>query len=358
VPFVTTRTYVTGASLLIPAGIWGISTGFSFLPTSSVGDGNFNNIVYGLSTNETDTNLTIQNRRYGIFFNNLLTYESYADNTVLVFTKPTTVYLVAYVNNTAGSSGNRITNCFINATLMKGLSSVLKLTTPLPKLLIAKPAWAVYRAEDFNAVTQQLRDSSVNARHATCTNCTLLATSGFGASTSIPSVVGSTTSTILFPVGSIPPIFTMFAITRYTGTINGRILTGTGEGGWGGNYFLGHWQNNYPRAFYFSTFMSSDSAPTTSPKVNFCNLGFTTASTVPNNVIYNSAPIGTVNKSIVGEGTVSARLSVNLFNPSGTISETSDFALSQLIIWDRELTTLEMLDVSNAFTFYLNNGYY
>jgi hypothetical protein len=299
----------------------------------------------------------IQNRRYALFFNNLLTYESFADNIVLVFTKPTTIHLVAYVNNAAGPSGNRMTNCFINATLINSMSYIFKLVTPLPKLLIAKPAWAVYRAEDFNSVTQQLLDSSINGRHATCTNCSLLTTSGFGANTSIPSVVGGPTSTILFPVGSIPPIFTMFAITRYTGAAaNGRILTATGEGGNAGNYLFGHWQDNYPRIFYSSGHMVSSSTVTT-PKTNFCNLGYSTASTQPNNAIFNGAAIGIANKSSTG-GTVTARLSVNLFNTSTTPSETSDFALSQLIIWDRELTTLEMLDVSNAFTFYLNNGYY
>jgi hypothetical protein len=235
---------------------------------------------------------------------------------------------------------------------------VFKLTTLLPKLLLVKPAWAVYRAEDFNAVTQQLLDSSINGRHATCTNCSLLTTTGFGANTNIPSVVGGTTSTILFPVGSIPPTFTMFAITRYTSATTGiqRILTSTGEGGNAGNFLFGHWQGNYPRTFYFSGHMVSNSAITT-PLTNFCNLGYSTASTQPNNAIFNGAAIGTANKASTG-GTVTARLSVNLFNTSTAPSETSEFALSQLIIWDSELTTAEMLNVSNAFTFYLNNGYY
>ena len=126
IPFLITQSIETGTSLLnIPAGIWGISMGFSFLPSSATGERAISNVVYGLSTTQYGFDLIKQNRRYNITFGTPLTYESYADNTIVVFTKPTSLFLDAFINNVSGSTGNRMTNCFINATMLNGISSVI-----------------------------------------------------------------------------------------------------------------------------------------------------------------------------------------------------------------------------------------
>ena len=228
--------------------------------------------------------------------------------------------------------------------------------SPLDTLLVAKPAWAVYDAKNFNEATQQLIDSSPNGRHATCRNCSALSSIGNGSIANIKSIVGSVVlnSTVLFPVGSIPPNFTMFAISRYTNptTNRNRILTGTGELSEAGNFILGHFGQNYPVVYNFNTFITSR---TTTPVTDYCNIGFTSASIAPNNVVFNGNSIGGANRSV--SGIVTARLCINLFNPSnGTPIEVSDFSLSQLIIWDRELTTDEMKVVSASFTNYLATG--
>ena len=231
-----------------------------------------------------------------------------------------------------------------------------RIITPLRTLLTTKPAWAIYDAANFNISTQQLIDSSVNGRHATCTGCTLENGSGNGSTVTIPSVNGLTTSTILFPNGSIPTAsFTIFALTRYTSaSANGRILTGTGQGGAAGNFILGHWNGEYVRVYNFDNFLT---AQVTLPKTNYCNVGFTSAAISPHNVMFEGLQtLGGANRSQTGVVTVP--LSVNLFNPSGTVSERSDFALSQVIIWDVEMTIQEMRDISTSLTFYLNNGYY
>jgi hypothetical protein len=227
--------------------------------------------------------------------------------------------------------------------------------SPLSTLLAAKPAWAIYDAKNFNSATQQLIDSSTNGRHATCTGCTLFSASGDGATAFIPNVIGSGTSSILFPVGSIPPNFTMFALSRYLDSGGKRILSGTGENGPLGNFILGHFSQQFPQVYNYSQFLASRN---TTPMTNFCNIGFSSASTSPNNVIFNGVGIGTGNRD--STGVVNARLCVNLFQPFGTgqIIEQSRFALSQLIIWDRELTTDEMKIVSASFTNYLENGFY
>jgi hypothetical protein len=126
IPFLITQSVETGTSLLnIPAGIWGISMGFSFLPSSATGENAISNVVYGLSTTQYGFDLMKQNRRYNITFGTALTYESYTDNTIVVFTKPTSLFLDAFINNVSGSTGNRMSNCFINATMLNGISSVI-----------------------------------------------------------------------------------------------------------------------------------------------------------------------------------------------------------------------------------------
>ena len=224
--------------------------------------------------------------------------------------------------------------------------------SPLDTLLVAKPAWAIYKAENFDATNQLLIDSSPNARHATCTGCTSFGATGNGATAFIPNVIGGGTSTILFPVGSIPPNFTMFALSRYLDSGGKRILSATGENGPLGNFILGHFSQQFPQVYNHSQFLASRS---TIPMTNYCNIGFSSASTSPNNIIFNGVGIGTGNRS--STGIVTSRLCVNLFQPFGTSPfETSSFALSQLIIWDRELTTDEMKIVSGSFTNYLETG--
>lgn len=223
--------------------------------------------------------------------------------------------------------------------------------TPLDALLAAKPAWGIYKAENFDVTNQLLIDSSPNGRDATCVGCSLSNISGFGASVGIPTVTGFGTSTILFSAGSIPPVFTMFALTRYLDVAGGRrVLSGTGENGPVGNFILGHFYD-YPRVYNHSNFLTN--VLDVQPKNNFCNIGFSSASTAPDNILFNGVGIGTGNRS----GLVTGRLCVNLFLPFGTTPfETCNFGLSQVIIWDRELTTAEMKIVSTSFTNYLETG--
>ena len=155
--------HITGTSLLnIPVGVWGISTGFSFLPSSAVGDGAFNNVIYGLSSTQYESNLIKQNRRYNITFGSALTYESYADNTVVCFTKPSSLFLDAFINNAPGSSnGNQMSNSYITATLLSNISFMSAFRT----LLLNKPPYAMYSS---SISSNKLRDETGNGRDATC----------------------------------------------------------------------------------------------------------------------------------------------------------------------------------------------
>jgi hypothetical protein len=107
------------------------------------------------------------------------------------------------------------------------------------QLLTSVPAWAKYRGSALQG--NILSDESGNNRNADCTNITLATTTGNGGGTVPLSVLkGSSTvkgsSTIIFPVGSIPQgSYTIAFITRYSGAATNRILTGH----LGQNYIIG-----------------------------------------------------------------------------------------------------------------------
>ena len=79
--------------------------------------------------------------------------------------------------------------------------------------------------------------------------------SGNGASASIAYVTGTTSSTIVWPQGSIPSTFTVCSLTRYTGSTNARILNSVSN-----NWFHGHWSNRRGMAYYQGTWQMSQSS--------------------------------------------------------------------------------------------------
>jgi hypothetical protein len=120
VAFVNTVIPITGTTLVdIPPGVWSISFGWGFSAISNDGDGTNNNVLYGLSYSTTDFEIAQENKSYGITFGNSTTYESYARCIILTLTKKQTLYLNAFINNPAATSGALMTNSYITATLIK-----------------------------------------------------------------------------------------------------------------------------------------------------------------------------------------------------------------------------------------------
>jgi hypothetical protein len=110
----------------------------------------------------------------------------------------------------------------------------------LAQLLISVPPWAKYGGSAY--LNNIIPDESGNIRNADCVSCNLSSTTGNGGRTvPIPICRGVSTvkgsSTIIFPVGSIPRgDYTIAFITRYSGGTTNRILCGH----LGQNYILGH----------------------------------------------------------------------------------------------------------------------
>ena len=88
------------------------------------------------------------------------------------------------------------------------------------------PASGVYSAAAFDAGT--LHDLSGHGRDATVTAgiVSVRTASGHGTSNEVVALAGNTSAKVLWPVGSIPVIFTVCSVTRYDdlGETFGRIL--------------------------------------------------------------------------------------------------------------------------------------
>jgi hypothetical protein len=206
--------------------------------------------------------------------------------------------------------------------------------------------WGIYNAANFDASANLLLDSSGFNRHAT-TSGTINKTigSGFNAVANISYISGNITSTITWPTGSLPKLFTLCSITRYTNpsAYQGRIIQAIGN-----NFIHGHYAGNRGVAHY-NTWIT--------PNANFglktdwlvcCGKNEMRANYYGNNIISDGYTYANT-----GGGTGNGTLAINLGDASG---DTSEWGLSYVIIWDRHLSDNQLKYVSNIMTNYLNTG--
>jgi hypothetical protein len=207
--------------------------------------------------------------------------------------------------------------------------------TRFSDILHNKPPWGIYTAEKWNSSTNKLIEYRNNGKDATTSGVTRgTSVSGNGATGSITYLQGTTSSTIIWPTGSIPTNFTVCSIARYTGANQRRIFDGSGI-----NWLHGSYYGNYNVAYYAKWISESIAPPTPTNWAVVCGKN---DSIFPNNFIVNGVPKGTSNG---GSGLSSAMLTINAGDYRH--NESSDFQFSHLIIWDQVLTDTEMLYVSN-----------
>ena len=164
--------------------------------------------------------------------------------------------------------------------------------------------------------------------------------SGNGSSASINYLYGSTTSKMLWPANSVPALkYTICSITRYTGGNNGRILQCSDA-----NWLHGHWGNSRGMIYYEGWICQTTLTGSNTDWVVCCAK---TNGTIPNNVIFNNIQTG---QNTVGGSSLAYTLSIN------TSIDYSDWAFSQVYIWNQELSDSEMLLVSKALMDYLQTG--
>ena len=219
---------------------------------------------------------------------------------------------------------------------------------PLYNLIALKPPWGMYSA--FFSANNTLTDLTGNGRHATIsgTGTTYSWVSGNGAIANVNTISGSTTSKIEWPAGSLPANFTICSLTRYTGASDltrEHILAGKTT-----NIFHGHDQYRRGVAYYQTTYVTG--TLNNGNQNDWLIMCGRTNGTSPNNVLINNGlgAGGTNIKSSISED----RLVINASTLFPTLN--SDFAFSELFIWDRELTTYEMRVVANSLQQNLDTG--
>ena len=243
---------------------------------------------------------------------------------------------------------NKIINSELNYSINSNIQLIntSNINININNLLINKPPWGIYLVSDWdNAST--LYEARRNGRNAVTKNVKLGIYSGYGSSAFIPCLLGKTNGTILWPVGSIPLNFTICAITRYTGGANQRILQSSGTDN--SNWFHGH-SNNKRGVVYYGSWMTPDNNNTgiATDWVVTCGKN---GSTAPNNIWTNNTQIGNNNNGIGG-----LQLGINVPGGGCCSNETSNWALSQVFIWDQILTDDEIKIMSNTLTQHLDDG--
>jgi len=212
----------------------------------------------------------------------------------------------------------------------------------LYKLFATKRPWACYFANDFYGSV--LNDSSGNGRHATVTGTVTKTTaSGNGAIGNITYISGNTSSSIVFPSGSIPSTYTLLSLTRYTGGIRLRILQSDTL-----NYVHGHWNGlrgvcHYGDDFGFMT--STNSIGNIDDWL--CCIGKNSGN-IPGNILIDGIESGI---KTGGSGSASLRLNGGKFP-----GDASDWAMSCVMIWDQALTNEEMILLNDVIDNYKNTG--
>lgn len=98
--------------------------------------------------------------------------------------------------------------------------------TPFQQLIADKKPWGKYSGSSY--LNNVLNDESGNNRHAICNGVSLI-TSPAGNGNTVPNVCvsGISSSTIVWPSGSIPSTYTICCLTRYNNNQSmGRLLNG------------------------------------------------------------------------------------------------------------------------------------
>ena len=153
---------------------------------------------------------------------------------------------------------------------------------------------------------------------------------GHGAIGAVTALEGTTTDTIDFG-DVIKTEFTICSVTRYTGDAKGRILNGEGR-----NWLHGHHKGNAGVAYYDKSITADRN--NVEPNTNWVVMCGTNAGSQLK--LVNGVDKGTLDG---GQG------GVELFVNGGGVSENqkSDFAIAEVMVWDRGLTDNEMVAASD-----------
>lgn len=214
------------------------------------------------------------------------------------------------------------------------------LLTAFQQLMITKRPWGKYSTQLSG---NSLLDESGNGRHATTLNVSVINSSLGGSSC----LSGIKTSTIIYPVGSIPANYSICCLTRYSGLDRRRILSGYA---FNNNYVFSNYFQEVGTCFDQNTGFSSRNAVSIAQQQQWHSFVCVRGNSVlfPNNIMLDGVGLGA---SQIGGFSV-GQLAIN----DSQYNEYSQFEISQVIVFDVSLTQAEMLIVSNSFNNYKTTG--
>jgi hypothetical protein len=169
-----------------------------------------------------------------------------------------------------------------------------------------------------------------------------------GNHTLIPYIYGSTSSTLEWPTCSLASEFTICSITRYVDkSLNKTILRDTKN-----QIIHGHYNGTTGYVKYGKVISTAN----TQNPLDWTVCCATSKGIHPNNVLVNGVPTGTGDDSSIPTNVTGNKLIINGSNDGFSASDTSNFALAYVIIWNQILTTDELKVASDALNSYLKTG--
>ena len=183
----------------------------------------------------------------------------------------------------------------------------------------------LYTGEQWTG-TQWL-DTSGNGNHLVTFGGTVTVKSvGLNSRTFIS---GTTSSALIWPVGILPPTYTLFHVAKYNSGTKGRIFNGYNADS---NWLSGFWNGLTGVAFHEGWLTSS--------QIDCC--GFNWVLSTDQNGLYRA---NGVQKSTNSGGSASNRLAVNTGGKHG--GETSDWAIAAVVVYNRTLSATEIMSMEN-----------
>jgi hypothetical protein len=179
-------------------------------------------------------------------------------------------------------------------------------------------AW--YTPQSWSTGNNRWEDVSGNSRHTIATRGTITV----GTSLGITALIGNTAAGVQFPASVLPATYTLFHVARYTGGTRGRIFDGLS-----GNWLSGFHGSKAGVAYHDDPWLTQSTSSLH---------GDNWVISSDQNRIYRS---NGVQRNVVIPAGSSRQLTIN-HGVSLAWGESSDWAVAEVIVYDRTLTPLEI----------------
>lgn len=252
-----------------------------------------------------DFNPTVQKNVFQIFTRNNAT-KQYLYNTKIINVEGDNATL-----NLQGEAGLEYTSITINS---EGV------TTFTPAIPVTSGLIARYNASSWNSGTSTLEDL-VGSYDATSLRGSGPAVKTSTAPGGYSVLYGSNNDGIQFPTGILPQTFTLFHITRYSGTNKGRIITASNT-----NWLDGHHSAKAGVAYHNGWI---------TPQTDYYGQDFFISTSQATAYRSEGGSFST------GGNNTQASLTINMSN----YGEYSDWEVLEILVYDRELSTAECSEV-------------